>query len=81
MENDIWEKEAVAEFERRMAETRWQEEIERNEILEKLYKVKLNLNTKKFKKSKLPGKYIVKILFELDNRKFEDEYLKNLEKN
>ena len=29
----------------------------------------------------LPGKYTVKLLYRQDNKKFEDEYLKKLEKN
>jgi len=35
----------------------------------------------KFRKSKLPEKYIVKILFGWNDKKFEDEYLKKLEKS
>ena len=34
-----------------------------------------------FKRSKFPVKYIAKILFGQDNRRFEDEYLKKLEKS
>ena len=30
---------------------------------------------------KLPGKYTTKLLYGWDNRKFEEEYLKKLEKN
>jgi len=29
----------------------------------------------------LPGKYMAKLLYGWDDRKFEDEYLKKLEKN
>ena len=43
--------------------------------------MKLNLNAEEFKRSELPGKYTAKILFGWDDRKFEDEYLKNLERN
>ena len=46
-----------------------------------MWKIKLNLNMKKFRRNKLLGKYIVKILFGWNNRKFEDEYLKKLERN
>jgi len=38
----------------------------------------LNPNIKEFRRSKLPGKYTVKILFGWDDKKFEDEYLKKL---
>ena len=40
----------------------------------------LNLEVEVFKKSELPKKYTAKIFFRWDNRKFEDKYLKNLEK-
>jgi len=41
----------------------------------------LNLEAEVFKKSELLEKYMVKILFGWDNGKFEDKYLKKLEKN
>ena len=41
----------------------------------------LNLETEVFKKSELVEKYIKKILFEWNGRKFEDEYLKKLERS
>ena len=41
----------------------------------------LNLETEVFKKSELVEKYIKKILFEWNSRKFEDEYLKKLERS
>ena len=34
-----------------------------------------------FKRGKLLGNYIVKILYEQDNKKFEEEYLKKLGRN
>ena len=34
-----------------------------------------------FRRGELPEKYTVKMLYEWNNRKFEDEYLKKLEKN
>ena len=33
-----------------------------------------------FRREKLPGKYMAKILYKWDDRKFEDEYLKKLER-
>ena len=36
---------------------------------------------KDFRKRELPEKYMVKILYGWDNRKFEDEYLKKFERN
>ena len=43
--------------------------------------MKLNLKTNEFKRSELPEKYIARLLFGWNNRKFEDEYLKKLERN
>ena len=73
-EHNSWEKEEdlenakelVAEFEGKMnAEVRRQE--------------KLYLAEKKdFKRAELPRKYMVRMLYD---RKFEDEYLKRLERN
>ena len=34
-----------------------------------------------FKRGKLLGKFIAKMLYRWDNRKFEDKYLKKLKKN
>jgi len=36
---------------------------------------------KDFRRAELPGKYTAKLLYGWDNRKFEDEYLRKLEKN
>ena len=41
----------------------------------------MNSKTEIFKRSELPGKYIAKILFGWDDEKFEDEYLKKLERS
>jgi len=35
----------------------------------------------KFKRSELPWKYMMRILFGWDDKKFENEYLKKLERN
>ena len=62
-------KEAVAEFERRInAEVRWQEQLD---IVEE----------KNFRRGELLRKYMAKILYEWDDEKFEEEYLRKLEKN
>jgi len=34
-----------------------------------------------FRRGKFPRKYMVKMLYRWNNREFEDEYLKKLEKN
>jgi len=62
-------KEVAVEFEKRLSvEVRKQE--------------KLNIVEKRdFRRRELPEKYIAKMLYRWDNRKFEAEYLKKLEEN
>ena len=76
-EYDTWEKEedlentrkAVEEFEERMsAEVRRQEKLGRME-------------ERDLRRGKLPGKYMAKMLYGWDDRKFEEEYLRKLERN
>ena len=43
--------------------------------------MKLNLEAEEFKRGKLPGKYTAKLLYEWDDKKFDEEYLKKLERN
>jgi len=84
-ENDIWEKEEnlenakelVEEFEERLSA-----EVRRQEGIEERWKVKLNPKVEECRRSELPGKYTAKILilFGWDDKKFEDEYLKKLER-
>ena len=77
VESNTWEKgedlgnarEALEEFERRMnAEVRRQEKIDMAE-------------KKDFRRGELPEKFIAKMLYGWDNRKFEEEYLRKLERN
>ena len=43
---------------------------------------KLNMVEKRdFRRGELPGKYTTKMLYRWDNRKFEKEYLRKLERN
>jgi len=76
-ESDIWEKredlgnvrEALEEFKGRMnVEVRRQEKIDMVE-------------ERDYRREELLGKFTAKILYRWDNRKFEEEYLKKLEKN
>ena len=83
VENDIWKKKdlenvrkLVDEFEGRM-----EVEVGQQEGLDKVWKVKLNLNMKEFRRSELLVKYNVRILFRWDNKIFENKYLKKLERN
>ena len=41
----------------------------------------MNLEAEEFKRSELLEKYIVRILFGWNDKKFKDEYLKKLERN
>ena len=75
-EGDTWERkenlknagEALEEFERRMnAKIRRQEKIDMVE--------------RDFRREELLGKFIAKMLYGWDNGKFEEEYLKKLERN
>jgi len=76
-EGDTWERkkdlknagEALEEFKGRInAEVRKQEKIDMAE-------------EKDFRRGELLGKFMAKMLYGWDDKKFEDEYLKKLEKN
>ena len=75
--HDSWEREedlentkkVVTEFEGKMnVEVRRQKKLDL-------------IKEKDFRKGELPGKYIAKMLYEWNNGKFENEYLRKLEKN
>ena len=77
VEHDTWEKgedlentkEVLREFEGRVdAEVRRQEKIDRVE-------------EQNFRRGELPGRFITRMLYGWDNGKFEEEYLKKLERN
>ena len=76
-EGDIWKRkenlknveEALEEFEGRMStEVRMQERIDMAE-------------ERDFRREELLGKFIARMLYGWDDRKFEEEYLKKLERN
>jgi len=59
----------LEKFERRMnTEVRRQEKLDRVE-------------EKDFRRGELPGKFMAKMLYRWDDRKFEKEYLRKLERN
>ena len=63
-------KELVDDFKERVgAEIRHQERVEKKG------------EEKEYRRMELPGKYTAKLLYGWDDRKFENEYLKKLEKN
>ena len=66
--------ELVKEFKKEIRE----EKIRRVQIRKQKL---LNLETEMFKRSELVEKYTAKILFGWNGRKFEDEYLKMLERS
>ena len=68
--------EKVEEFEN----GKFEEEIQRIR-LKKGKEIKLNPEMEEFKRGELPGRYIVKLLYGWDDKKFDEEYLKKLEKN
>jgi len=84
VESDIWKreedlenaKELIDEFKERLVA-----EVRRQKRIKERWKVKMNPRADKFKRSKLLEKYMARLLFSWDNRKFEDEYLKKLERN
>jgi len=83
-EGNTWEglenlknaREKIEEFEKE----RFEEEIRRIRV-KKGKKMKLNLEVEEFRRGELPGRYIVKLLYGWDDKKFDEEYLKKLEKN
>jgi len=77
VEHDTWERkedlgntrEVLEEFEGRMnAEVRRQEKLDMVE-------------EKDFRREELPGKFMARMLYGWDDRKFEEEYLRKLERN
>ena len=76
MEGDIWERrenlknaeKLIEEFEWGGVEIRWQENIEKKK------------EVNEYRRMELLGKYTAKLLYGWNDKKFEDEYLKKLEK-
>ena len=84
MEGNTWKRlENLKNVERKIEEfekRRFEKEIWRIRI-KKGKETKLNLEAKEFKKGELPEKYTAKLLYGWDDKKFDKEYLKKLEKN
>ena len=57
------------------------EEFEKGRFEEEIRRIKLNPKTKEFKREELPERYAAKLLYGWDNKKFDEEYLKKLERN
>ena len=84
MEENTWEglenlknvMKKVEEFEK----GKFNEEIWRIRV-KKGKEIKLNPEAEEFKREELLGRYIAKLLYGWDNKKFDKEYLKKLERN
>jgi len=68
--------EKIEEFEK----GRFEEEIWRIRM-KKGKEMKLNPEAEEFKRGELPGRYIAKLLYGWDDKKFDEEYLKKLQRN
>ena len=68
--------EKVEEFEK----GRFEEKIRRIRM-KKGKEMRLNLEAEEFKRGELPRRYMAKLLYGWDNKKFDEEYLKKLQKN
>ena len=66
----------IEEFEK----GRFEKEIRRIRV-EKGKEIKLNSEVEEFRRGELLGRYMAKLLYGWDDKKFDDEYLKKLEKN
>ena len=66
----------VEEFEK----GRFEEEIQRIRM-KKEKEIRLNSEAEEFKRGELPGRYTAKLLYGWDDKKFDEEYLKKLERN
>jgi len=83
-EENIWEglenlknaMEKIEEFEK----GRFEEEIQRIRM-KKGKEMKLNLEAEEFRRGELPGRYTAKLLYGWDDKKFDEEYWKKLERN
>ena len=66
----------VEEFEK----GRFEEEIQRIRM-KKEQEMKLNPEAEEFRREELPWRYMAKLLYRWDDKKFDEEYLKKLERN
>jgi len=54
--------------------------VRRQKGIEERWKIRLKPNAEEFRRSELLEKYTTKLLFGWNDKKFEDEYLKKLER-
>jgi len=80
-EENMWEglenlknaREKIEEFEKE----RFEEEIQRIRV-KKGKEMKLNPETEEFRRGELPGRYMAKLLYGWDDKKFDEEYFKKI---
>jgi len=80
VEENTWERldnlknarEKIKKFKKK----RFEKEIQRIRV-KKEKKIKLNLEAEEFKRGELPGRYMAKLLYRWNDKKFDEEYLKN----
>ena len=87
-EEDMWERlenlknirDLVEEFKKEIKkeEIWW---VKKKKEKQRAVEVELNLEADKFKKGDLPEIYMAKILYRWNDKKFEEKYLKKLERN
>ena len=80
VEENIWErldnlKNARGKI-KKFKKERFEKEIQRIRV-KKEKKIKLNLEAEEFKRGELPGRYMAKLLYRWNDKKFDEEYLKN----
>ena len=66
----------IEEFEKE----RFEKEIQRIRV-KKGKEMKLNSEAEEFRRGELPGRYTAKLLYGWDDKRFDEKYLKKLEKN
>ena len=59
---------------------RFEEEIQRIRM-KKGKEMRLNPEAEEFRREELPGRYMAKLLYGWDDKKFDEEYLKKLQRN
>jgi len=84
VESDTWEREEDLEYARKLVDEfkgRMSMEVRRQEEVNQKQKMKMNTKGEEFRRMELPVKYTAKLLYSWDDRKFEKEYLRKLERN
>jgi len=84
VESNIWKREEDLEHARKLVHEfkgRMSTEVRRQEEVNRKQKTKMNPKAEEFKRIEVPGKYTAKLLYSWNDGKFEEEYLRKLERN